>query len=488
MWTGRQTLASIENAITKLHGEQSQLDQALRSAVGDTERLRTERSQGLRELARVKLDEMAAGRLVGNLDAGERRALQIIDDYRLRIAAAAEQSDALQKEVLAAEAARHAAAADVEAALDMVDRLRAEAEAKVQATQAWRDAKTARDKAEAVAAEAEKKAAASQAELGAKKKPYDEDPLFAYLWRRRFGTGQYLGGRITGIVDRVVAEFIGYGSVRPNYAALIEIPLRLKEHAAAKREAALKPQAELAEIERQAMLQAGVDAKEKVLAEARHKLAVIDDTVEKKRDMLRKIDEARVALATGNSDPTYNEALTTIASADAADSLANLYAEARRTPTSADEAIVGRLEGIDRRITETETEIAGLRREAIELSRRRSEMEQARERFRRTGYDHPQSTFNNNGDIADVLKGMLEGVVRSGALWDLLQQGHRSRPTRGSTDFGLPDFPLPFPLPGGDTNDATGGAWRNPSSRGGWSPGQPDGTANNNDFSTGGSF
>ena len=39
----------------------------------------------------------------------------------------------------------------------MVDRLRAEAEAKVQATQAWRDAKTKRDKAEAIAAEAEKK-------------------------------------------------------------------------------------------------------------------------------------------------------------------------------------------------------------------------------------------------------------------------------------------------------------------------------------------
>ena len=69
--------------------------------------------------------------------------------------------------------------------------------------------------------------------------------------------------------------------------------MRLKEHAAAKREAALKPQAELAEIERQALLQAGVDAKEKVLAQARHKLAVIDDMVEKKRDMLRKIDEAR---------------------------------------------------------------------------------------------------------------------------------------------------------------------------------------------------
>ena len=89
MWTGRQTLASIEQSIAKLHGEENQLDQALRSAISDTERLRKERSQALRELARIKLDEMTAGRLVNNLDAGERRALQILDHYRFRVAAAA---------------------------------------------------------------------------------------------------------------------------------------------------------------------------------------------------------------------------------------------------------------------------------------------------------------------------------------------------------------------------------------------------------------
>ena len=94
MWTGRQTLASIESAIAKLHGEEGQLDQALRSAVGDAERLRKERSEGLRELARIKLDEMTAGRLVSNLDAGERRAMQILDEYRLRMAAVTEQREA----------------------------------------------------------------------------------------------------------------------------------------------------------------------------------------------------------------------------------------------------------------------------------------------------------------------------------------------------------------------------------------------------------
>src|SRR5262249_18407034 len=148
---------SIEDAISKLHGEQTSLDQALSSAVSATERLRSERSDSFRELARIKLDEIAAGRLVNDLDAGERRARQILDDYRLRLTAAAEQCGTLQKEVMQAEAARHVASEEVETALEAVDHGRADAEAKVQGTQGWRDAKATRDKAEAIAAEAERK-------------------------------------------------------------------------------------------------------------------------------------------------------------------------------------------------------------------------------------------------------------------------------------------------------------------------------------------
>ena len=106
MWTGRETLGSIEGAIGKVYREESQLDASLKSAVAETERLRKERADALRELARVKLDEMAAGRLVSNLDAGERRAVQLLDDYRLRIASISERRDALFKEVASAQAAR----------------------------------------------------------------------------------------------------------------------------------------------------------------------------------------------------------------------------------------------------------------------------------------------------------------------------------------------------------------------------------------------
>ncbi len=492
MRTGRQTLSSIEDAIANLHKEEGQLDAALRSAVGETERLRKERGEALRELARIKLDEIAAGRLVSNLDAGERRAVQILDDYRLRIAATAERRDGLLEEVATAETQRNAAATAVEEALAVVEGIRADTEAKVQTAPAWQAAKGAFDEIEAVAAEAEKKAANSETELGAKKKPYDDDPLFTYLWSRKFGTRDYQSGNFVRFIDRIVADFIGFNDVRANYAALIEIPLRLREHATAKRAEVAERQGALSEVERKAMLDAGIEPKERVLAEARHKLAAVDQTLEEKHGLLRKIDEERKGLLDGGTNPAYGQALETIASADSKDDLAALYQEARRTPTSADDAMVRKLESLDGNVAKADSEVSNLRRSAQDLAHRRLEVQEVRDRFRGAGYDHPNATFGNDGDIADVLGRVLQGAVNSGVLWDLLRGGYRYRQPRGRPDFGAPNFPFPFPIPGGGTNSSTGGGWREPSSRGGWSPREdyPDRSGRDDDdrFTTGGSF
>ncbi|HEY1244620.1 MAG TPA: hypothetical protein VGF29_07280, partial [Hyphomicrobiaceae bacterium] len=403
MLTGRETLGSIESAIGKLYREESQLDASLRSAVAETERLRKERVGTLRELARVKLDEMAAGRLVNNLDAGERRAVQILDDYRLRIASVAERRESLLKEVAGAQAERDAAAKLVEDALAAVEALRAEVEGQMRAVPAWQAAKAASDAANAVAGEAEKKAADSEAELGAKRKPYDEDPLFIYLWKRGFSTSRYQSHNFVRFMDRLVADFIGFVDVRPNYAALIEIPLRLREHATTKRAEAGERLAALSDIERRAMAEAGTEPRERALAEARHKLAAAGATLDEKQGLLRKIDTERNALVSGGSNPAYQEALSVIASADAEDQLAALYLEARRTATPADDAIVRKLEGVDGQIGKADQELAELRRTAQDLAKRRIEIERVRDRFRGAGYDHPHGTFGNDSDIADAL-------------------------------------------------------------------------------------
>ena len=491
MWTGRETLGSIESTIAKLHREESQLDAALRSAVSDSERLRKERAEALRELARVKLDEMAAGRLVQNLDAGERRASQLLDEYRGRIAAISEHRETLLKEVAQAQTERDAAARLVETALDAVEAVRADVEGKVKALPAWQEAKAANDAADAVATEAEKKAALSEADLGAKRKPYDDDPLFIYLWRRGFGTGRYNAGNFTRYMDRMVADFIGFGAVRANYAALTEIPLRLREHANAKRAAACEKLTALSVIERHAMLEAGIEPKERALAEARQRLAAADKGVEDRQVALRKVDEERGTLVSG-TNPAYEEALATIALADSKDQLAALYQEARRTPTGADDAIVRKLETIDAAVSKADSEIAGLRRTAQDLAHRRLEVEQVRDRFRGAGYDHPHATFGNGDAIANTLKQVLGGMAGA-VLWEVLQGGYSNRGPRGRPDFGYPTSPFPFPPPGGGSSGPPGGEWREPDSRGDWSAGESAGAGDHDDggddnFKTGGSF
>jgi hypothetical protein len=488
MWTGRETLSSIESAIGQLYREESQLDGSLKSAVAETERLRKERAEALRELARVKLDEMAAGRLTTNLDAGERRAVQILDDYRLRISSVTERRERLLKELESAQAGRDAAAKLVEDALAAVEAVRAEVEGKVQALANWREAKAESDAANGIAGEAEKKAANAEAELGAKKQPYDDDPLFVYLWKRGFGTSRYEAGNFARYMDRMVADFIGFGNVRPNYAALVEIPLRLREHATAKRAAAEDRLAGLSGIERRAMVEAGIESKERALAEARHRLAAADTTLDEKHELLRKLDTERNGLLAAGSNPTYEEALSAITSADAKDQVATLYLEARRTPTTADDAIVRNLERLEQQIPKADSEVAGLRRTAQDLAKRRIEIERVRDRFRGAGYDHPHGTFGNDNAIADALRRMLAGSIGGQILWDILQGGYTTRGPAGRPDFGYPTSPFPFPIPGGGSTGPWGGEWRDPSSRGNWSPDGQDRGNDRGDFSTGGSF
>ncbi len=409
----------------------------------------------------------------------------------MRIAAATERREALLKEVAAAQAERHTAAAAVEAALEAVDSLRAQAEASVQATAEWRAAKTARDAVEAVAAEAEKKADASEAELGAKQKPYDDDPLFAYLWRRRFGTREYAGTGFAKTIDRMVAEFVGFTDARPNYAALIEIPLRLREHATAKRAALEQPQG-VALRDRAARHAGGRRGGQGEGAGRGAPQAWPCWTTRSRRSTAccARWIESRAALVAGDTNPAYNEALSHHRRGRQQGRPAHaVHGGAAHADDGADEAVVRRLETIDATIGKTDGEIASLRAATVELSRRRAEVEQVRDRFRRTGYDHPQTTFENEGAISDTLGNILEGVVRSGVLWELLRQGYKSRPTRGSPDFGGASFPFPFPLPDGSSGrgGSQGDDWREPSSRGSWSPGRGS-RSDDDDFTTGGSF
>ena len=144
MWTGRQTLASIEGAIAKLHGEEGQLDQAL--ALGGRRRRAAAQGTQRRRCASWRASSSTRWRPAGSSAismpasaAPCRSSTTTACGWRPSPSSAT----ALLKEVASAEAERHTAAAAVEAALEAVETLRAQAEAKVQTTPEWRAAKAA---------------------------------------------------------------------------------------------------------------------------------------------------------------------------------------------------------------------------------------------------------------------------------------------------------------------------------------------------------
>ncbi|HEX2137928.1 MAG TPA: hypothetical protein VHG30_18895 [Microvirga sp.] len=83
---------------------------------------------------------------------------------------------------------------------------------------------------DAVVRRAEEKAAQAAADRDEKRRPYEADPLFMYLWRRGFGTRDYRASNLVRYLDRKVAHLIGYEAARVNYAMLLELPERLREH------------------------------------------------------------------------------------------------------------------------------------------------------------------------------------------------------------------------------------------------------------------
>ena len=177
-----------------------------------------------------------------------------------------------------------------------------------------------------------------------------------------------------------------------------------------------------------------------------------------------------------------------------------------RNSTPADNTIVRKIADVDSGIGKADSQIAELRQSVQALAQRRLEIEAVRDRFRTSGFDHPNVQFGNERDIGGILGQVLEGAVRSGILWDLLRGGFSTRPSSGQPGFGSPTFPFPFPRPGGGAVDgnegARGGEWRKPGTNGGWSPpfdsgggggsGRDDSSggsgSNNDDFSTGGTF
>lgn len=443
MISASKALSSIEQAILGVRRDEDRLTKMLASATDDAARLRSEQAGAYKALARLKLDALACDAVVGELDSAERAAVEALERRKAALAQLTDKRTELTASMATAEKTRDAAAQRQEAAVDAVETLTEHTRKRLADDAAWIDASQRVKSAEATAAAAAAKASQAETDRDEKRKPYDADPLFSYLWRRGYGTPAYRAGPLVRYFDAKIAKLVDYDAARPNYYMLNEIPLRLREHANRLEQAAAGARDECEALERRALEADGIGKLEADVEAANAAHDKADAAVEELEGKLATLDEQHATLLDGSKDPSLTAAIDGLAAAIAREDLATLYKEAMATPTPEDEQIVKKLRDIEPTLARREAEAEEVRKAAVELARKRAELEHSRDDFYRSGYDHPRGEFSDGVLIGSIIQGVLQGVMSSRNLNDAFGKGFsiRNPPRRGGSFGGGLKFP-----------------------------------------------
>lgn len=144
---------------------------------------------------------------------------------------------------------------------------------------------------------------AAEAEATSKRKAYEADRYFRYLWKRGYGNERYRGGALAARFDRWLAERCHYRENARHYEVLLALPPRLKatldESAAQLKELQLVVDLERSKVAvsmERAVTQKTVDVAAEGVTQARAALAGIKQRMDKTRQETLQIQASDHAL------------------------------------------------------------------------------------------------------------------------------------------------------------------------------------------------
>lgn len=422
MLNGPQLLQRFDERLARAEHEVTAAQAEVERVMRRIEAMRATEAEAVRELARLRLamlDEREEGP-VRQLDLAGARVRTLLEERSRALASVETEIEARQQAVQDAASARDRTAVRLQEAEAAAERALSAVRERLAADSEWQRLRKAASEAGRVAQHAAQKAEFARRDREVKGKPYMDDPLFAYLWHRGYGTAAYQAGSLVRALDAFVARVARYEPARRAYALLTELPDRLAAHAARMRQTAEQRATELAAYERRA---AGQPDHEAELTALRTAAEAAEDAVEAAHAALQQAERRRAELAAGE-DATTREALAMLESALTQESLRNLREAAARTPTPRDDAIVAAMERASAERAELEQQLAARRAEAKAARAQVQQLLELRHEMRERGYVRGHWNFGEGALVGLLIGQVLGGALSRGGFWDRLEQ-HR---------------------------------------------------------------
>lgn len=434
--TGRDALHRLDSLTA---GAREEFEAAVGAAEGHSRRradLARLRADGYRQLAAMRLDVIRQEQ-ADSLDAAEKEAISLLEDHADFLARIDGEVAGAATKLKDAEAQRRAGEAEVDAALNAYETLVEETERAVQSDPAYLALKAAFEESRAVAVRAEQKLELAKTDRVEKGRPYEADPLFTYLWERKFRTPEYKKGGLSRALDGWVAKLCRYDEAHLNYARLIELPDRIAEHMASMRLEEAEAQAAIERFEAQTLEARGAGRLSAELGAAKDRLKALDDALaaaEARHADLRKQQEQA---ASGDAGPQEKARRVIEAGLEKA-SFPDLKVLAAETTTTDDDRIVEAL--IKLRTEELQMEVNWRSVEALPTRRRAGAetLEGVRRRFKDAGLDSPYVMILR-GAFEAALEAYGRGPAPDGEkLWRAITATVRQAPRNDDDYFGGP--------------------------------------------------
>ena len=407
--SGKDGLKLIDQSVAS---HRAALDAAIRAADETVQRrgdVRKEQAQAYLELAEFRLDVLRETGDIGELTKAEARAEDLLEEHAEFVAGEHAALDGLAADIEALEADRKAAGLRLDEAVETQEDLINKLLADLSETSAYKDLHEALDNAAAVAERARQKLAVAQNDRQEKGRPYDDDPLFSYLWKRKFRTVDYKAGALTRTLDGWVGKLCGYDKAHLTYARLTELPERLAEHVTHVEALETETENTLKIMEARTLREGGVDDQEADIEKIRAAIRQIDvqvESAEEKHLTRSKSHQDAVEARTGPAEEAHKLLATALRKMNFPD----LRIMVAQTVELEDDRIVDRLVKLRAEEIQLDLAISDRNRLPNRRSRDLKIAESLRKEYKRANYAS-HNLLLDRAVLEDVLSDLKSQVI-----------------------------------------------------------------------------
>ncbi len=430
--SGPQALRRLDRAIADIRQEEQNISRQLARANERIAKLKQTETSLVKEFAKLQLAGEQLKELNSRLTRSERKAHNILEKHDIQLKETQNQLEILDKKIAQLSQKRQEILAKIDDVQGKLDELGKKIIAKIANNNDYKAAKQRAQKLIEIANSSRKKADMAQKDKEEKGKPYRNDPLFIYLWERKYGTDEYRASNLIRWLDGKVARLIKYHKARPNFAMLNEIPLRLDEHAQRQEKLAQQAVEELEKIEQDEIDKAGGKPLRKALQDNMAKLSELDEQILKIEDERDKIAEKYQTLADGRSSQLA-QATKMLTDNLMSQDIRIIFDRAKMTRIRDDDKIAQKIEEVRELIKEEEPDIKSYRERLRILQQRRRELEDIEWEFKKSRFDDPRSIFRENNLTGSLLADFLSGAISAAVYWQHWQNNQSWR--KGAIDW-----------------------------------------------------